>query len=49
MINLIKNEYRYNSNFRKYVDEYCNKNRCTVDEAFTNENVKRMFWRYAEV
>ena len=49
MINLIKNEYRYNSNFRKYVDEYCNKNRCPVDEAFTNENVKRMFWRYADV
>lgn len=45
----MENEYQYNSNFKKYVDEYCNKNRCTVDEAFDNETVKRMFWRYTEV
>lgn len=49
MNNLMKNEYQYNSNFRKYVDEYCNKNNCVVFEAFNNEQVKRMFWRYTEV
>lgn len=48
-MNLMKNEYQYNCNFRKYVDEYCNRNRCTVDEAFCNEDVKRMFWRYTEI
>lgn len=48
-MDLMENEYQYNSNFKKYVDEYCNKNRCTVDEAFDNETVKRMFWRYTEV
>ena len=49
MINLMKNEYQYNSNFRKYVDEYCNRNQCSVEEAFNNENIKRMFWRYTEI
>lgn len=49
MINLIKNEYRYNSNFRKYVDEYCYKNNCAIHEAFNKDEVKRMFWRYTEV
>lgn len=49
MKNLIKNEYKHNSNFRKYVDEYCKQNRCTIDEAFCNEDVKRMFWRCTEV
>lgn len=48
-MNLIRNEYRYNSNFKQYVDEYCSKNGCTVDEAFKKEQVKRMFWRYTEV
>ena len=49
MTNLMKNEYLYNLNFRKYVDEYCNRNKCSVEEAFDNENIKRMFWRYTEV
>jgi hypothetical protein len=43
MTNLMKNEYRYNSNFRKFVDEYCNNNRCTVDEAFCSEEIKKCF------
>ena len=45
----MENEYRYNSNFKKYVDEYCNNNRCTVDEAFGDEEIKRTFWRYTEI
>lgn len=49
MKNLMENEYRYNSNFKKYVDEYCNNNRCTVDEAFGDEEIKRTFWRYTEI
>lgn len=49
MINLIKNEYLYNLNFRKYIDEYCNMNQCSVDDAFNNEKIKNMFWRYTEV
>ena len=49
MTNLMKNEYRYNSNFRKFVDEYCNNNRCTVDEAFCSEEIKKMFWIYTEL
>lgn len=49
MISLIRNEYRYNSKFKKYVDEYCIKNECTIDEAFNNEEIKKIFWRYTEV
>lgn len=49
MTNLMKNEYRYNSNFRKFVDEYCNNNRCTVDEAFCSEEIKKVFWIYTEL
>lgn len=42
-MNLIQNEYRYNSNFQKYVDEFCRSNNCTVEDAFNNEQVKKMF------
>lgn len=46
---MIKNEYIYNSSFKHYVDEFCKSNNCTIDEAFNNEEVKKMFWRYTEV
>lgn len=46
---LIQNEYKYNSNFRKYVDEYCRINHCTKEDAFKNEKVKSMFWKYTEI
>ena len=49
MTNLMKTEYQHNSNYRKYLDEYCKINNCAVYEAFSNEEVKRMFWRYTEV
>lgn len=45
----MKNEYQYNSNFRKYVDEYCKKNNLEVNEALKDEHIKRMFWYYTEV
>ena len=46
---LIKNEYKYNSNFRRFVDEYCETNRFTLEEAFNDDYVKRRFWLYTEV
>ena len=46
---MIKNEYNYNANFKRYVDEFCRNNSCTVEEALENDQVKRMFWRYTEV
>lgn len=48
-MNLIHNEYKYNPNFKKYVDEYCAKNGCTLADAFNSEQIKHMFWRYTEV
>ncbi|WP_304431151.1 hypothetical protein [Romboutsia ilealis] len=46
---MIRNEYNYNTNFKKYVDEFCKNNNCTVEDALENDQVKRMFWRYTEV
>ena len=46
---LIKNEYKYNSNFRKYVDEYCANNGCALEDAFKDDQIKRKFWMCTEV
>ena len=48
-MNLIENEYRYNINFKKYVDEFCKENKCTLEDALKNEHVKHMFWRYTDL
>ena len=47
--NMIKNEYLHNSYFRNLVNEYCNKNRITLDEAFENEEIKKLFLRLSDV
>lgn len=49
MQSLIRNEYKYNSYFRKFVDEYCRKEKCTLEKAFNDEYVKRKFWMSTEV
>lgn len=46
---LIQNEYKHNINFRKYVDNYCKQKGLTLEDAFNEECVKQMFWRYTEV
>ena len=43
---MIKKEYMYNSNFRRYVDEFCRSKKCSVDEALQNDQVRNMFWRH---
>ena len=48
-MNLIRNEYKYNANFRRFVDEYCEKKDCTLEDALNDEHVKRKFWMYTEV
>lgn len=48
-MNLMMNEYRYNSNFRKCVDEYCDKNKCLVEDALNDSYIKQMFLKYTEV
>ena len=48
-MNLIRNEYRHNTNFKKFVDEYCKNSGCTLEDAFNDEYVKRRFWMYTEV
>lgn len=46
---LIENEYKYNKNFRDYVDNYCCKNGITLNEAFADKNIQRVFWVYTEL
>lgn len=49
MQNLIKNEYKYNVNFRKYVDDFCKNKGCTLEDAFNDDEVKKKFYMYTEV
>ncbi len=44
-----KNEYRFNSRFRRYVDEYRENMNITVEEALTHEIVKQVYLSYTEV
>ena len=43
------NEYRYNTKFRKIVDEYCVDNECSLEEAFETDQIKSKFWMYTEM
>lgn len=49
MQSLIRNEYRYNANFRNLVDEYCRNNDCTLEDALNDDKVKKNFYMYTEV
>ncbi len=44
-----ENEYRHNSRFRKYVDEYCREHGVTTEEALDRDKVRQAFWRFTEV
>lgn len=46
---LMHNEYKFNGNFRRCVDEYCEKNKCTLEDAFDSDQVKKKFYMYIEV
>ncbi len=46
---MLENEYRYNKNFRDYVDKYCKTYGYTVEEALTHELVRQAFLLYTEV
>lgn len=43
------NEYKFNKNFREYVDKYCRTYGITVDEALQHELVKQVCLMYTEV
>lgn len=45
----LENEYRYNPDFREYVDKYCKQYNLTVEEALRHEIVKQVYLYYAEV
>ena len=45
----IKNEYRFNSRFRKYVDRYCAQHKIPVSEALRHEIVRQVCMSYTEV
>lgn len=45
----LHNEYRFNKNFQKYVDTYCEVHNITVEEALREEVVKKVSLYYTEV
>lgn len=49
MNSMMKSEYKFNKNFRKYVDEYCEKNGCTKEDAFNKKDIRQMFWMHTDI
>lgn len=45
----IRNEYMFNSRFRRYVDRYCESRHITVEEALRHEIVRKVCMSYTEV
>ena len=45
----LKNEYKFNSRFRQYVDKYRENMRIPVEEALTHEIVRQVYLSYTEV
>lgn len=45
---LMENEYRFNLDFRRYVDRYCNTHGKTVKEALTHEMVRQAYLMYTD-
>lgn len=45
----IANEYRFNKNFQRYVDAYCEIHNITVEEALEDELVKKVSLYYTEI
>lgn len=46
---MIENEYRYNMNFRQYVDQYAKDHEISVEEALKHEIVRQVCLQYTEV
>lgn len=46
---MIEKEYRFNVNFRRYVDRYVENRGITVEEALKHEIVQQAFLMYTEV
>lgn len=45
----LKNEYRHNNKFRRYVDNYAKNNHVTVEESLKHELVRQVYLYYTEV
>ncbi len=46
---MLENEYRYNKNFRDYVDKYCKTYNVTIEQALKSELVRQAYLYYKEV
>lgn len=46
---MIQNDYKFNQQFQKFVDAYCQENGVSVDEALGHVEVKRAWRQYTEV
>ena len=42
----MKKQYNENPEFKDFIDKYCKKHKCTVDEALTHALVKEVYNHY---
>ena len=45
---LMKEFYNNNADFKSYVDKYCNKHKCTVEESLKHKIVEEVYKQYKE-
>lgn len=44
----MKEFYNSNADFKTYIDKYCKKHKCTVEEALEHKLVKEVYEQYKE-
>ena len=42
----MRKQYNENEDFKEYVDKYCKKHKCTVDQAFAHALIKEVSEHY---
>ena len=45
---MMKEFYNTNTDFKNYIDKYCKKHKCTVEEALQHKLVKEVYEQYKE-
>lgn len=46
---LMKNDYRYNTDFRNYVDKYCQKQGISIEDAMQHVIAREVWRQYTEL
>ena len=44
----MKEFYNSNENFKEYIDKYCKKHKCTIEEALKHKIIEEVYEQYKE-